>query len=143
MNTTILVRLKQYVAMVGLFGVLAFSVALPVFADDSAINTAILGGESETYTLLNKFEPGGYNRIVTPGTLVYNVIAIVLGLLGVLCVVMMMYGGFLWITAGGEEDKAKKGTTILFQAVVGAIIVFAAYTVTYFVLVQLGNVVIK
>lgn len=135
--------MKQYIAAVGVFGVLVFSVALPVFADDTVINTAILGAGSETETFFKKFEPLGYGNIVEPGTLVYNIIAIVLGLLGVIIVVMMMYGGFLWITAAGEEDKAKKGTTILFQAVIGAIIVFAAYTVTYFVLVQIGIAVIK
>ena len=127
----------------GLLSMLAFFITVPVFAGETPINNAILGPGSETKTLFNLFEPGGYTEIVAPGTLVYNIIAIVLGFLGVLCVVMMMYGGFLWITAGGEEDKAKKGTTILFQAAVGAVIVFAAYTVTYFVLVQLGSAVIK
>lgn len=135
-------KLKQIVATGGLFCVLALSAAAPVFAGDSAINNAILGPGSETKTLLYKFVPG-YGDIIEPGTLVYNIVAIVLGFLGVLIVVMMMYGGFLWITAAGEEDKAKKGTTILFQAVIGAIIVFAAYTVTYFVLVQIGKAVIK
>lgn len=136
---------KKIIAMAGLLGILAVTVALPVFATshDTAINKAILGVNSETKTLLDKFVPTGYADIVQPGTLVYNIIATVLGLLGVICVVMMMYGGFLWITAAGEEDKAKKGTTILFQSVVGATIIFAAYTVTYFVLVQLGKAVIK
>ncbi len=140
MNTKIL---KSVFATAGLFGILTLSGALPVLAVDTAINNAILGPKSETKTLLDKFEPGGYGAITAPGALAYDIIASVLGLLGVLCVIMMMYGGFLWITAAGEEDKAKKGTTILFQSVVGVIIIFAAYTVTYFVLVQVGKAVIK
>lgn len=136
-------KLKQIVATGGLFCVLVLSAVMPVFAGDAPINKAILGPGSETKTLLYKFVPSGYGDIIEPGTLVYNIIAVVLGFLGVLIVVMMMYGGFLWITAAGEEDKAKKGTTILFQAVIGAVIVFAAYTVTYFVLVQIGSSVIK
>lgn len=129
--------LRQFVTILGLFCVLAF-LSSPVA--NAQINDALLGNKSETKTLLENLS-GGYGNIVQPGALVYNIIAVVLGFLGIACVVMMMYGGFLWITAAGEEDKAKKGTTILFQATVGAIIVFAAYTVTYFVLVQLSTVV--
>jgi hypothetical protein len=127
----------------GLLGLFGAVVQAPFAFADTVLNTALLGEESETKTLLNKFEPAGYANIAQPGEVVFNVVAIVLGFLGIACVIMMMYGGFLWITAGGEEDKAKKGTTILFQAVVGAIIVMAAYTVTYFVLTQLSQAVLK
>ncbi|MBI4599878.1 hypothetical protein HY732_03060 [Candidatus Uhrbacteria bacterium] len=140
-------RVKKAGIIFGCLSVLLFSLSAPVFAADPApalpaettLNKALLGPDSETKTLLNTFEPRGYENIKQPGMLVFEIIQIILGFLGIASVLMMMYGGFLWITAGGEEDKAKKGTTILFQAVMGAIIVTAAYTVTYFVLVELSK----
>ena len=137
---------KKIVFAIGMASSLALSIGAPVFAVDAptetTLNKALLGGTSETKTLLLNLV-SSYSDIQQPGQIVYGITTIVLGFLGIICVVMMMYGGFLWVTAAGEEDKAKKGTTILFQAFIGALIVMAAYTVTYFVLVQLSQVVTK
>lgn len=70
-------------------------------------------------------------------TVVGNIIFAVLGLLGVIFTVLLIYGGFLWLTSAGEEEKAKKGTGLIFNAIIGALIVIAAYTLTYFVLQKL------
>ncbi len=96
---------------------------------------------SETGKLLKNFEPRGVAKIKTPGVIVFEVLQIVLGFLGIVGVIMMIYAGFLWITAGGEEEKATQGRTILFQAIVGILIVLAAYTITYFIINQLTTAV--
>lgn len=54
-----------------------------------------------------------------------------------IAVAFVLYGGFLMLTAGGEEDKVKKGKTILMQAVMGLIVVFLASTLVTFVIDQL------
>ena len=56
------------------------------------------------------------------------------GLLGVILVVLIIYAGFLWMTAAGNEDKVKKAKGILSNAVVGLILVFAAYAITDWVI---------
>lgn len=109
---------------------------------ESVLENALYNGpDSETGKLLKKFEPGGLNKIKTPGIITFEVLQIVLGFLGIVGVIMMIYAGFLWITAGGEEEKAKQGRTILFQAIVGILIVLAAYTITYFIINQLTSAV--
>lgn len=70
-------------------------------------------------------------------TIVGNIILAVLGLLGVIFTILLVYGGFLWLTSAGEEDKAKKGTGLIFNAIIGALIVIAAYAITYYVLQKL------
>jgi len=134
--------IKKIMVTCGIFSTLFFLLSAPVFAQ-TPLNTAILGPGSETETLLKKFLPAGadLSTIKTPGALVFGIVQIILGFLGIVVVIMMIYGGFLWVTAGGEEDKAKKGSTILFQAAIGAVIVLASYTITYFVLYQLTTVV--
>lgn len=119
-----------------------FSLALTSVAMVSAsvINNSLLGADTETTALLHKFEPN-LAEIRGPGAIVFNVISVVLGLLGVIAVILMMYGGFLWLTAGGEENKAKTGTTLLFQAVIGLFIILSSYAVTYFVLVKITTAV--
>jgi hypothetical protein len=49
-------------------------------------------------------------------------------------VAFVLYGGFLMLTAGGEEDKVKKGKTILMQAALGLLVVFLASTFVTFII---------
>ncbi|MBI4599879.1 hypothetical protein HY732_03065 [Candidatus Uhrbacteria bacterium] len=75
------------------------------------------------------------------GIIVANIVLAILGLLGVLFVVLLTYGGFLWFSSAGEEDKVKKAQGLIINAVIGALIVVAAYSVAYYVLRKLGEAV--
>lgn len=62
-----------------------------------------------------------------------EVIGFVLSLVGILFLGLMIYAGLLWMTAQGNEQKVEKAKDLLINAVVGLIIVFAAYAITAFV----------
>ena len=57
-----------------------------------------------------------------------------LGVVGSLSLIMFIYGGFLWITSGGNEDNIKKGKETLKWAILGIVIVFSSYALLNFVL---------
>ena len=65
------------------------------------------------------------------------IINTIISLLGVILVVLIVYGGFLWMTAGGNDDQVKKAQTIIKNSVIGLIIVLLAYGITRFVLESL------
>ncbi len=71
--------------------------------------------------------------------LVGNIIKNFMGLLGIVAVVLILYAGFLWMTAAGNEQKVEKARSILTQAVIGLAIVLAAYAITSFVVTSLIN----
>jgi type IV secretory pathway VirB2 component (pilin) len=56
-----------------------------------------------------------------------------LGLLGIIFIILIIYAGFNWMTAGGDEEKVKLAKDTLIRAVIGLIIIIAAYSITYFV----------
>lgn len=56
-----------------------------------------------------------------------------LGLLGIVLLVLLLYGGYLWMTAGGNEDQVSKAKKIITNAVVGLVIIMAAYAIASFV----------
>lgn len=58
-------------------------------------------------------------------TLITNAI----GFLYLVAVVYALWGGFQILTAGGDEEKVKKGKTILVQAVIGLIVIFLASSI--------------
>jgi len=61
-----------------------------------------------------------------------NLIQVALGLLGTICVVLMLYAGFMWMTAAGNEENVKKAQDIIKYAVIGLIIILSAYAITRF-----------
>jgi len=69
--------------------------------------------------------------------IVGNLINIVLSFLGVVLVVVIIYGGFLYMTAGGEPAKADKGKQWIINGIIGMIIILASYGITSFVVTQL------
>jgi len=75
------------------------------------------------------------------GGIVGYIILTILGLLGIIFVILLTYGGFLWVTSAGEDEKVKKATGLIFNAVIGALIVIAAYAITYYVLQKIGTAV--
>lgn len=64
---------------------------------------------------------------------VASIINIALGLLGTIALVLIVYAGFKWMTAGGNEDAVSEAKKILSQAVIGLAIILSAYAITQFV----------
>lgn len=64
-------------------------------------------------------------------------INVLLGLLGIIFLVLVIWAGFLWMTAGGDEKKVGKAKSILITAVIGLVILLSAYAISSFVLDQL------
>lgn len=65
-------------------------------------------------------------------TMVGRIIRYFMGLLGIIAVVLMIYAGFIWMTAAGNEEKIKKAKAIMTNAVVGLIIIMSAYAIVSF-----------
>ncbi|MDD5043833.1 MAG: pilin [Patescibacteria group bacterium] len=63
-----------------------------------------------------------------------NIIKVIMGFLGTLAVVIILVGGFKWMTAAGNEDKVSEAKKLLMQGVIGLAIVLAAYSIATFVI---------
>lgn len=56
-----------------------------------------------------------------------------LSLVGVIFLVLMVYAGFLWLNARGEESQIEKAQDIIRSSIIGLIITVGAYSITQFV----------
>ena len=70
---------------------------------------------------------------------VVNLIRVVLGFLGLIAVVIILIGGFMWMTAGGNEDKVTKGRKYIINGVIGLVIVLGAFSIATFVISQING----
>ena len=71
---------------------------------------------------------------------VINILQLVLGLLTLIAVVMIIWGGFTWLTAGGNEEKVEKAKQIITAAVIGLIVILLAWAIVIFVARTTANV---
>ncbi len=76
----------------------------------------------------------------TPSTAVAAAINVVLGFVGALLLLLVVYSGFLWMTAAGSEEKVTKAKKFMANAVIGLAIILAGYGLASFLIAQLKGV---
>lgn len=103
--------------------------AIPAFA--AGVTTQIKGG-------LDKAAGPSFTTGATDlPTIIGSIISVLLSLVGVLLLVYLLYGGFLWMTAQGDETKVKNARNLIKNTIIGLFIIVAAYAIANFVLEQL------
>ena len=70
---------------------------------------------------------------------VTGIIQVVLGLVGIVAVCVMIYGGFTYLTSTGNPAKIAKAKNILLYGVVGVVVAGLAYAIVFFVSKALGG----
>lgn len=78
-------------------------------------------------------QSAGYDAGITLGQAVAFMIRGFLGLLGIIFIILIIIAGYNWMTASGDEEKIKKATSTIRSAIIGLLIIVAAYAITYFV----------
>ncbi len=68
-----------------------------------------------------------------PTQIAMRIVNFLLLLAGIIAVVYLVYGGLLYITAGGDAEKATKGRTALINAVIGIVIILLALVIVTWV----------
>ena len=68
---------------------------------------------------------------------VASIINVALGLLGIVAVVIILIGGFTWMTAGGNDEKVAQAKKWIFSGIIGLAIILSAYALASWVIEQL------
>ncbi|TSC56481.1 MAG: hypothetical protein G01um101418_312 [Parcubacteria group bacterium Gr01-1014_18] len=72
-----------------------------------------------------------------PRETIAALIRIIMGFLGTVAVVIILMGGFKWMTAGGSSDKTDEAKKLIQAGIIGLVIILSAFAITTFVLQQL------
>lgn len=78
----------------------------------------------------------GYSQATGPSTLLEIVgtgIRVGLSLLGVIFIILILLAGFNWMTAAGDEEKISKAGRTIRAAIIGLLVIVAAYAIWVFV----------
>ena len=74
-------------------------------------------------------------------TVVAKIINVAMGLLGIVAVVIILIGGFTWMTAGGNEDKVGEAKKWIYSGIIGLAIILTSYAIARFVVSSLVSAV--
>lgn len=69
--------------------------------------------------------------------LIDTVIAVVrwiLGLVALVAVIMIIYGGYVWMTAGGDSAAVERAKKIILNAVIGLVVTLLSFAITFFII---------
>ncbi|HNU81643.1 MAG TPA: hypothetical protein PLA05_01760 [bacterium] len=114
-----------------------FTGALSVAAQEQTnanLKTAFDTSSSSALGIVSGAGGAGYNNNVVLETVVGRIITGLFSLLGVIFIIFIIYGGYLYLTASGNEEQTKKATSIITQNIVGLVIILGAYALTYFII---------
>jgi amino acid transporter len=114
--------IKQLTILICLVSVLA----LPYFV----MASAPLEKLKEVQTVSGYAEANGTTLSTTLG----KIVGAFLGLLGVIFIMLMIYSGYNWMTAAGEEAKIEKAKDTIKSAIIGIVLVTGSYAIWSFVL---------
>ncbi|MGI6374273.1 MAG: pilin [Patescibacteria group bacterium] len=71
--------------------------------------------------------PNPLSGVSSPNVLIGKVINYVMGLVGTLALIMLIYGGISWMVSSGNPEKVKKSMNIIVWSVLGLAAVFLSY----------------
>ncbi len=71
--------------------------------------------------------------------LLANIISFLLLVAGIIAFFYVLYGGFMYLTSGGDQTGAQKGRTMIANALIGIVIIFLSYALVRFFVSRLNN----
>lgn len=112
--------MKKFIVLATLVSIFALW-AMPVLALDVGLNYG-------TYTGLG-------TKDIRNG--VMSIVSLLMGFLGIIAIIIILYGGFVWLISAGNEEKVGQAKKIITAGIIGLVIIFISYALATFVINQL------
>src|SRR3989338_5263693 len=97
-------------------------------------------GASVAYGQLNSSVTSGFNYAQGTGlgttdlrTVAFTIVNVILGFLSIVAILLILYGGFVWMTSQGNRDQVDKEKKIITNAAIGLVIIFLSFSIAQFV----------
>ena len=72
---------------------------------------------------------GNKQGIINVKEFVGKGLTVVLGIMGSLTLLAFIFGGYMWLTSAGNDEKVRTGANTLLYATIGLFIIFGAYAI--------------
>lgn len=118
--------------LIALSLVLSFGLVAPAILPN---NSQVAYADAKTQIQSGLKAAGGDTKD-TSGTLITSVINVMLFIIGVLSVIMIVYGGILYVISAGDSGRVSKAKNTIMYAIVGLVVALLAYAIVNFVITR-------
>ena len=121
-------KLIKLVTLSLLFAISMSAIALPVFAAspnlgiEYANNLGLTGNNAD------------------PRDAAVTVVRYLMTFLAIIAVIIILLGGFRWMTAGGNEDRIASAKKTIIAGAIGLVVILAAFAIVQFVINTTSNI---
>jgi hypothetical protein len=126
-------KLAKKISLLAMIAVVAVPMLTIAVAANADANAMLFGGYEG-----NVQAASGLGN-TDPRTMVGSIVKIILGFLGIIAVILILYGGFRWMTAAGNEDGIASAKKTIAAGVIGLVIILMAFGIAQFVINALYN----
>lgn len=88
----------------------------------------------DAFSIAESTASSSYNTKTSLAVIGGNLITVIFSLVGSIFIIFVVYGGYLYMTAAGNDEKADKGKRVISQSIIGVVVLMAAYAITYFLI---------
>jgi len=127
-------KIASLIALIIICHIFSFTLVPTAFATSDELGNLI---KDQLQPVEDVYSPNADVSPSTFPTMIAQIIQTALLFLGIIFLVLIIYAGFMWMTAAGNEDKISTAKKTMTAAIIGAAIILSAYAITYFVLNQL------
>lgn len=135
-------QLRVWLAGFAMSVMLVLGMAAPAFAQDAQqqINNGLCAGSNLQFTE----DPGQCNVSTTDATtkinnLIHTIVNFLSAIVGIVAVIMIIVGGFRYITSGGNDTSVTSAKNTILYAIIGLVVVALAQLIVRFTLSKLTN----
>ena len=115
-------------------GLIILGLALPLLASAQVETEGMQAG-------LGEFTTGaGITGETSLPLIIGRIVKIIISLLGLVAAVIIIIGGFKWMTSAGNEEKITAAKKLMINGLIGLILVILAYAIATFIITQLGGI---
>ncbi|PIR93770.1 hypothetical protein COT97_04885 [Candidatus Falkowbacteria bacterium CG10_big_fil_rev_8_21_14_0_10_39_11] len=110
-------------------------VALILLLSFGAFSQPVLAFNANSTGLSSSANSAGFNTQNTNlSVVVGKVIQALLGLFGLVLMIIIIYGGILYMLAGGDSGKVTKAKDMIIQGILGMVIIGLAYAISTYII---------
>ena len=135
-------QIKIWLAGLTMSLMLVLGMAAPALAQTAQdqINNGLCAGSNLQFTE----DPGQCNAASTDATtkindIIHTIVNLLSAIVGVVAVIMIIVGGFRYITSGGNDTSVTSAKNTILYAIIGLVVVALAQIIVRFTLSKLTN----
>lgn len=121
--------LKQITKRISLIGLMQIALAFALILAPVAIPQVVSAQGFDIGTVIDDCPPGYRCDAGSLPEIFRLILTWALGIAFVAAVLILIYGGFLYITSAGNQDTATKGKNAILNALIGIVVIVLSYVI--------------